>query len=72
MTSPATKVCDRCDGEGTVPRPEKEIRKLDNGTLDPTDLRRIETCDRCGGSGKIPENYAGLKDKAAGYIADKI
>ena len=69
---PAMKVCDRCSGEGTVLRPDADIRKLPNGELDPTDLRRRETCDRCGGGGKIPENYAGLKDKAAGFIADTI
>ena len=69
---PATKVCDRCSGDGTVLRPDADIRKLDDGTLDPTDRRRRETCDKCGGSGRIPENYAGLKDRAAGFIADQI
>lgn len=69
---PATKTCDLCSGEGTVLRPTEEIRKLPNGELDPGDIRRRETCSRCGGGGKIPENYAALKDKAVGFIADQI
>lgn len=69
---PAVKTCDKCAGDGTVLRPVEEVRKLPNGELDPTDLRRRETCSKCGGGGKIPENYAGLKDKAAGFIADQI
>lgn len=69
---PATKICDRCLGGGTVRRPDADIRKLPDGTPDPTDLRRRETCDKCGGGGRIPENYAGLKDRTAGFIADQI
>ena len=70
MTARAMKQCDRCSGDGTVPR---ELRKLADGeTPDPLDFRRREVCDRCGGSGKIPENYANVPDKAAGFIADQI
>jgi hypothetical protein len=69
---PATKTCDKCSGDGTVLRPAEDIRKLDNGTLDPTDIRRREVCAKCGGSGVIPENYASVPDKATGFIADKI
>lgn len=69
---PATKTCTHCLGDGTVLRPVEEIRKLPDGRFDPTDIRRREVCSHCGGGGMIPENYAGLKDKAAGFVADQI
>jgi DnaJ-class molecular chaperone len=69
---PATKICDRCLGDGTVPRPDADIRKLGDGTRDPTDLRRKSICDKCGGGGRVPENYTEVRDWVAGYIADQI
>src|SRR5580765_4216636 len=54
---PATKECDKCNGVGLMFRPEEEIRKLQNGELDPTDTRRQQTCDRCGGGGRIRQDY---------------
>lgn len=70
MTSPATKTCDKCAGAGTMPR---EVRKLEDGeTVDPLDTRRSQLCDRCGGSGVVRQDYAGVTDKAAGFIADQI
>lgn len=72
MTARATKICDKCQGDGTVLRPDADIRKLDDGTLDPTDIRRREVCPKCGGSGVIPQDYASVPDKTAGFIADQI
>jgi DnaJ-class molecular chaperone len=70
MAAPATKTCDRCSGDGTVPR---EARKLADGeTADPLDFKRRDLCDRCGGSGRVPENYAGVSERASGFIADRI
>lgn len=69
MTAPARKRCDKCSGEGTVPR---EVRKLADGAADPLDFRRRELCDRCGGGGTVPEDYAAVRDKAPGYIADQL
>jgi DnaJ-class molecular chaperone len=68
-TPPAKKPCDKCAGEGTVPR---EVRKLEDGTTVPLGLRQREVCDRCGGGGTIPESYAGVPERAPGNIADQI
>jgi len=70
--TPATMRCEKCSGEGITLRSTDDIRKLPDGSLDPHDLRRRETCDRCGGSGVVPQDYAGVREKAAGNIADQI
>lgn len=69
MAEPATKPCGKCGGSGTVPR---EVRKMADGQPDPLDFRRRELCEPCGGSGVIRADYAAVRDKAPGYIADQI
>lgn len=66
---PAMKPCDKCSGSGAVAR---DRRKLENGEVDPTDLRHSEICGRCGGSGRVREDYAAVPDKAPGFIADQF
>lgn len=59
MTTPATKPCDKCAGEGTVPR---EVRKLESGEVAPFGLRPRRMC----------EDYAAVTDKPRRFIADQF
>jgi len=65
--TPATKLCDKCAGDGTVPRTRRIL--ADGVTVDPLDSRGRELCDKCGGSGSVLERPTSV-GRTPGYLVD--
>ncbi len=52
--------CPTCAGRGVVPH---QKRRMENGELDPADLRVHELCGKCGGGGIIDVDKATIAEK---------